>query len=102
MCRILIIAVAMLTGLAVPAFPQGQPAPSIQRVKLRALLAEGYELRSVVVVPQDAASRVAGRPDVDAVFISLQKGKELATCYYRLDNYLEGKVLDTEWCVPHK
>lgn len=98
----LIVATAVLIALSAPAAPQGQPAPSVQRVKLRALLTEGYEIRNVAIMPQDVASRVAGKLDVDVVILSLQKASQLATCYYRLDNYLTGVVLDIEWCIAHK
>jgi hypothetical protein len=89
---------------AMPALAQTQEAPKqpVQRVKLRALLADGYELKNVVFVPQDASSRIAAKPDHDALVISLQKGSAIATCYHQLRNYVAGEVLDIEWCVPHR
>jgi len=81
---------------------QDVPKKAVQRAKLRALLADGYEIKSTIFIPQEASTRVAGRPDHDAVVISLQKGQALATCFHQLRNYVAAEVMDVEWCIPHQ
>ena len=80
---------------------QTDAKPPIERVALRKLLADGYEIKSVALTPQTVSSRIALKPDVDAVLISLQKGPQLATCWLQLASYVNGQVLDAG-CIPHK
>ncbi|MFO1183458.1 MAG: hypothetical protein U1E56_01565 [Bauldia sp.] len=75
---------------------------TVQRVKLRALLADGYELKNIVFIPNDASSRIAATADKDALLLSLQKGQQIATCFLSAVDYLTGAALDIEWCIPHK
>ena len=83
-----------------PATPAA--AAEVKRVKMRALLASGYEIKSVTLVPQDVSSRVAQKPDKDAALVSLQKGSAAATCFLALDAYVSPGMLDIEWCIEQK
>jgi hypothetical protein len=101
------LAIAALAVLAtmVPleAMAQGQQAQqATPRVKLRALLGDGYEIKSILLVPADVSTRVARRIDEDGAVLTVQKGAEIATCFFNLRDYVAGTVLDIEWCVPHK
>ena len=93
----------MAAATAATAQPQeqGGPAP-IQRVKLRALLADGFEIKNVLPVSRDVGSILAQRPEDDGVVLSLQKGPQIATCFFKTRDYISGAVLDIEWCIPHK
>ena len=84
-----------------PATPAAAAA-EVKRVKMRALLASGYEIKSITLVPQDVSSRVAQKPDKDAALVSLQKGSAAATCFLALDAYVSPGMLDIEWCIEQK
>ena len=85
------------------ATPAAAPASvETKRVKMRALLAAGYEIKSVVLVSQDVSSRVAQKPDKDAALVTLQKGSSAATCFLALDAYVSPGMLDIEWCIEQK
>lgn len=99
MVRSLVLATLCLAASVSLALAQGG---TMQRVRLRALLADGYELKSIVFIPNDASSRIAATADKDAVLLSLQKGQQIATCFLSAVDYLSGSALDIEWCIPHK
>lgn len=91
----------LLTGSA--AFAQTQPAPAQpQRVKMRTLLAAGYQIRAVTIVPQEVSSRVAQKLDNDAALVTLQKEGAAATCFLALNAYVSPGMLDIEWCIEQK
>jgi hypothetical protein len=94
-----------LTGTAraqQQAAAQAPAATEIKRVKMRTLLTDGYEIKSVTLVPQEIASRIAQRPDVDAALITLQKGSQGATCFLSFAQFILPGMLDIEWCIEQK
>ena len=83
--------------------PAAAAAPAApQRVKMSALISSGYEIKAVTLVPQDASSRVAQKPDKDAALVTLQKGSAVATCFLALDAYVSPGMLDIPWCLEQK
>ena len=95
---------AMATGaIAQSAAPAAAPvAPEIKRVKMGALLSQGYEIKAVAVVSQEITSRLAGTTDTDGVLVTLQKGSTAATCLYSLTDYAKPGLLDISWCIEQK
>ena len=88
---------------AAAAAPAPAPAaPEVKRVKMGALLSQGYEIKAVAVVAQEISSRLAERPDRDGVLVTLQKGSTAATCLYSLSDYVQPGVLDIVWCIEQK
>jgi len=80
-----------------------KPAPAIlKRVKMRTLMSQGYEIKAVSFVPQDASSRVSKTLDKDAALITLQKGSAAATCFITLEEYVSPGMTDIEWCIEQK
>lgn len=77
-------------------------APELKRLKMGALLSQGYEIKAVVLVPQEVTSRLALKPDRDGVLVTLQKGSTAATCLFGLSEYTLPGLLDIVWCVEQK
>jgi hypothetical protein len=75
---------------------------TVKRVKMRVLMAAGYEIKAVSFVPQDASSRVSKTLDKDAALITLQKGGAAATCFITLEEYVSPGMTDIEWCIEQK
>lgn len=63
-------------------------APAGTRVK--ELLADGFELKTVNVVPRSIVTAGGSTLDVDAVIVLLQKGPQLATCYVTYEGFVKG------------
>ena len=83
--------------------PAPQPsAPAVKRFKMRTLMSQGYEIKAVSFVPQDASSRVSKTLDKDAALITLQKGSAAATCFITLEEYVSPGMTDIEWCIEQK
>jgi hypothetical protein len=82
--------------------PPAAPAPVIKRVKMRTLMSQGYDIKAVSFVPQDASSRVSKTLDKDAALITLQKGSAAATCFITLEEYVSPGMTDIEWCIEQK
>ena len=105
----LALSAAFLCAFWMPAWAQSAnsatpaaAAPVIAHVKMGALVSSGYEIKAVTVVPQEASSRVAQRPDKDAALVTLQKGSSVATCFLALDAYVSPGMLDIPWCIEQK
>ena len=92
-----------LSSLAVAqAASTATAAPEVKHVKMGSLLAQGYEIKAVTLVPQEVSSRVAQKPDKDAALVTLQKGSTAATCFLALDAYSSPGMLDIAWCIEQK
>lgn len=63
-------------------------AHAADRDSFNALSGQGYELKSVAVVPVEAAQRINPNVNFDAVVVSLQKANSLAVCYYGLAGWI--------------
>src|SRR3989442_896514 len=57
-------------------------------VKMKDLLAEGFLIRTTVLVPADAVTRQLGKVSPDAIILTLQKETAIAVCYYTLKAYV--------------
>ena len=65
------------------------------------LLAKGYEVKAVSVIPHDIVKRGGSTTDVDAAMIILQKGGEAATCYTEFTSFANGAFV-TLPCTEYK
>jgi hypothetical protein len=98
-------AAAQQTTTTAPAAaaPAAAPAaPEVKRVKMRTLLAAGYEIKAVAIVSQEITSRIAQKPDKDAALVTLQKNGAAATCLLDLVGYVSPGMIDIEWCIEQK
>jgi hypothetical protein len=76
------------------------PAGGIQpAVKLKDILAEGFLIRTTVLVPAEAVTRQIGKVSSDAVLLTLQKETAIAVCYYTLKAYVKEGLTDIASCT---
>ena len=68
-------------------------------VKMKDLLAEGFLIRTTVLVPADAVTRQLGKVSPDAIILTLQKETAAAVCYYTLKAYLKESLTDIASCT---
>ena len=67
--------------------------------KMRDILAEGFLIRTTVLVPADAVTRQLGKVSPDAIILTLQKETAIAVCYYTLKAYVKGSLTDIASCT---
>jgi hypothetical protein len=76
------------------------PAGEIQSaVKMKDLLAEGFLIRTTVLVPAEAVTRQLGKVSPDAIILTLQKETAIAVCYYTLKAYVKESLTDIASCT---
>ena len=68
-------------------------------VKLKDILAEGFLIRTTVLVPAEAVTRQIGKVSSDAVLLTLQKETAIAVCYYTLKAYVKEGLTDIASCT---
>ena len=68
-------------------------------VKLKDILAEGFLIRTTVLVPAEAVTRQIGKVSSDAVLLTLQKETAIAVCYYTLKAYVKECLIDIASCT---
>ena len=68
-------------------------------VKLKDILAEGFLIRTTVLVPAEAVTRQIGKVSSDAVLLTLQKETAIAVCYYTLKAYVKEGLIDIASCT---
>ena len=68
-------------------------------VKLKDILAEGFLIRTTVLVPDEAVTRQIGKVSSDAVLLTLQKETAIAVCYYTLKAYVKEGLIDIASCT---
>jgi hypothetical protein len=68
-------------------------------VKLKDILAEGFLIRTTVLVPAEAVTRQIGKVSSDAVLLTLQKETGIAVCYYTLKAYVKEGLTDIASCT---
>jgi hypothetical protein len=68
-------------------------------VKLKDILAEGFLIRTTVLVPAEAVTRQIGKVSSDAVLLTLQKETAIAVCYYTLKAYVKDHLTDIASCT---
>lgn len=95
---LLVSALALLSGGSALAATAGSPttpapaaAPQPNTAVLRDLLTQGYDIKSMTIIPQEVARRMANSDQwADDLMITLQHGVTLAICHVRLDSTLTG------------
>ena len=75
------------------------PARSSPAVKMKDILAEGFLIRTTVLVPADAVTRQLGKVSPDAIILTLQKETAIAVCYYTLKAYVKESLTDIASCT---
>ena len=68
-------------------------------VKLKDILAEGFLIRTTVLVPAEAVTRQIGKVSSDALLLTLQKETAIAVCYYTLKAYVKEGLTDIASCT---
>jgi len=53
-----------------------------------ALIAKGFEVKSVVLVPLDIAKRAQESVTTDTIIVTLQDKKSVAVCYVAFENWI--------------
>ena len=71
-------------------------------VKLKDILAEGFLIRTTVLVPAEAVTRQIGKVSSDAVLLTLQKETTIAVCYYTLKAYVKEGLTDIASCTAFR
>jgi len=89
---------------APPADAKAEDAPpaggGIQSaVKMKDILAEGFLVRTTVLVPAEAVTRQIGKVSSDAILLTLQKESAIAVCYYTLKAYVKEGLTDIASCT---
>jgi hypothetical protein len=85
---------------------EAPPAPAAggiqSAVKMKDLLAEGFLIRTTVLVPADAVTRQLGKVSPDAIILTLQKETAIAVCYYTLKAYVKESLTDIASCTAFR
>ena len=68
-------------------------------VKMKDLLAEGFLIRTTVLVPAEAVTRQLGKVSPDSIILTLQKETSIAVCYYTLKAYVKQSLTDIASCT---
>ena len=68
-------------------------------VKLKDILAEGFLIRTTVLVPAEAVTRQIGKVSSDAILLTLQKESAIAVCYYTFKAYVKEGLTDIASCT---
>jgi hypothetical protein len=71
-------------------------------VKLKDILAEGFLIRTTVLVPAEAVTRQIGKVSSDAALLTLQKETAIAVCYYTLKAYVKEGLTDIASCTAFR
>jgi len=92
---------------APPADAKAEDAPpaggGIQSaVKMKDILAEGFLVRTTVLVPAEAVTRQIGKVSSDAILLTLQKESAIAVCYYTLKAYVKEGLTDIASCTAFR
>lgn len=64
------------------------PAQAQERQSFRALLAAGYDIKNVAIIPIEVSKRYDDKSSTDTVAITLQRPKSVAVCYLNLSNWI--------------
>jgi hypothetical protein len=68
-------------------------------VKMKDILAEGFLIRTTVLVPAEAVTRQLGKVSPDAIILTLQKETAITVCYYTLKAYVKESLTDIASCT---
>jgi hypothetical protein len=67
-----------------------ETAPDPDKASLKALLEDGFEIKSIVLIPRAIVTGGGSTIDVDAVMIVVTRGPELANCYVTFAGFADG------------
>jgi hypothetical protein len=79
--------------------PQAGAGEIQSAVKMKDLLAEGFLIRTTVLVPAEAVTRQLGKVSPDAIILTLQRETAIAVCYYTLKAYVKESLTDIASCT---
>jgi hypothetical protein len=102
-----VVAALAVLAVAAPAFAQEQrttptersqfapeaPAAEVAapgRRTVKAMVAEGYEIKAFSIVPRAIVVGAGSTADIDAVVFVMQKGEMLANCYFGYTSLVDG------------
>lgn len=68
-------------------------------LKMKDLLAEGFLIRTTVLVPAEVVTRQLGKVSPDAIVVTLQKEAAIAVCYYTLKAYVRPRLIEIPTCT---
>lgn len=68
-------------------------------VKMKDLLAEGFLIRTTVLVPAEAVTRQLGKVSPDSIILTMQRETAIAVCYYTLKAYVKQSLTDIASCT---
>jgi hypothetical protein len=71
-------------------------------VKMKDILAEGFLIRTMVLVPAEALTRQIGKVSSDAILLTLQKESAIGVCYYTLKAYVKEGLTDIASCTAFR
>lgn len=97
MRRLQLLSMALIL-LAAPASAQTEQL----RVALDGLMSRGFEVIGTTYIPVTAVERQSEVRGFDAIVLTLQKGSQLAVCYYTLDAYVGPELPEIESCHVHR
>lgn len=74
-----------------PDSPAASEAPTpAESGTVKSLLGQGYEIRTILVIPRAVVTGGGSTVDSDAVMIVLQKADSLANCYVTYKSFADG------------
>jgi hypothetical protein len=79
--------------------PPGGAGEIQSGAKMKDILAEGFLIRTTVLVPADAVTRQLGKVSPDAIILTLQKETAIAVCYYTLKAYVKESLTGIASCT---
>ncbi len=71
-------------------------------LKMKDLLAEGFLIRTTVLVPAEVVTRQLGKVSPDAIVVTLQKEAAIAVCYYTLKAYVRPRLVEIPTCTAFR
>lgn len=68
-------------------------------LKMQELLAQGFLIRTTLLVPAEMVTRQTGKVTPDALVVTLQKETAIAVCYYTLKSYVRLRLAALSTCT---
>ena len=98
MRRLHLLSMALMLFAAGPALGQTEQP----RVALDGLMSRGFEVIGTTYIPVTAVERQSDVRGSDAIVLTLQKGSQLAVCYYTLNAYVGPELPEIDSCRVHR
>lgn len=68
-------------------------------LRMQELLAQGFLIRTTVLIPAEMVTRQTGKVTPDALIVTLQKETAIAVCYYTLKSYVRLRLAALSTCT---